>query len=65
MSDIISFVKLAQVRIESQKSTSTIYREIRHGTFPAPIKIGLRAVVWTRDSLEAWKRGCIEAAQKI
>jgi|PersoiStandDraft_1058852.scaffolds.fasta_scaffold86559_2 prophage regulatory protein len=67
MSDIqqfISFVKLAQVRTESQKSTSTIYRDIRNGTFPAPIKIGPRAVAWTRDSIEQWKRGCIESAQK-
>jgi len=61
---IISLVKLQQVRAESQKSTSTIYRDIRNGTFPAPIKIGPRAVAWTRDSLETWKRGCIEASQK-
>lgn len=61
---IISLVKLQQVRAESQKSTSTIYRDIRNGTFPAPIKIGPRAVAWTRDSIEAWKRGCIEASQK-
>lgn len=65
MSDIISFVNLVQVRVESQKSTLTIYREIRHGTFPAPIKIGLRAVVWTRDYIKAWKRSCIEAAKKM
>jgi prophage regulatory protein len=67
MSDIhqfICFVKLAQVRLESQKSTSTIYRDIRNGTFPAPIKIGPRAVAWTRDSIESWKRGCIDSAQK-
>ena len=67
MSDIqqfISFVKLAQVRTESQKSTSTIYRDIRNGTFPAPVKIGPRAVAWTRDSLEAWKLSRIEASQK-
>lgn len=61
---IISLVKLQQVRVESQKSTSTIYRDIRNGTFPAPIKIGPRAVAWTRDSIEAWKRSCIEASQK-
>lgn len=61
---IISLVKLQQVCVESQKSTSTIYRDIRNGTFPAPIKIGPRAVAWTRDSIEAWKRSCIEASQK-
>jgi prophage regulatory protein len=65
INQIISLVKLQQVRVESQKSTSTIYRDIRNGTFPAPIKIGPRAVAWTRDSIEAWKRSCIEASQKV
>ena len=67
MSDInqvISFVKLAQVRTETQKSASAIQRDVRNGAFPAPVKIGPRSVAWTRDSIEAWKRGCIEASQK-
>jgi prophage regulatory protein len=62
INQIISLVKLAQVRAESQKSTSTIYRDIRNGTFPAPVKIGARAVAWTRESIEAWKRDRIEAS---
>lgn len=64
MSEIISLVRLQQVRAETQKSTSTLYRDIRNGTFPAPIKIGARSVAWTRESIETWKRGCIESAQK-
>lgn len=60
----ISFVKLAQVRTETQKSASAIHRDVRNGTFPAPVKIGPRAVAWTRESIEQWKRGCIESAQK-
>lgn len=59
---IISLVKLQQVRAETQKSTSTLYRDIRKGTFPPPIKIGARSVAWTRESIEAWKRGCIAAS---
>ena len=33
---------------------STIYRLMRCGKFPEPIKIGPRAVRWRERELEAW-----------
>jgi prophage regulatory protein len=33
---------------------STIYDQIKDGTFPAPFKIGRQAVAWTSDQIEEW-----------
>ena len=35
-------------------SRSTIYRMIAEGTFPAPVKIGKRAVAWRPDGVLQW-----------
>lgn len=35
-------------------SASTIYERMAKGTFPLPIKIGLRAVAWRQSDLEEW-----------
>ena len=35
-------------------SRSSIYRKMRNGTFPEPIKIGARAVRWPESEIEAW-----------
>ena len=33
---------------------SSIYREMRAGRFPLPLKIGPRAVRWPSSEIEAW-----------
>ncbi len=33
---------------------STIYRLMRSGQFPEPIRIGPRAVRWPQSEIEAW-----------
>jgi len=35
-------------------SKSEIYRRIKEETFPAPIKLGARAVAWTDASINEW-----------
>ena len=35
-------------------SRSTIYEMIGRGEFPAPVKLGARAVGWRRSDIEAW-----------
>lgn len=31
-----------------------LHEAIKRGTFPAPIKLGVRAVGWRRSDVEAW-----------
>ena len=45
-------------RLEVEKrcriARTTIYRKMREGTFPTPLKIGARAVRWSESEIEAW-----------
>jgi prophage regulatory protein len=38
-------------------SLATIYRMIDRGEFPAPIKLGIKAVGWTEETITAWVQG--------
>jgi prophage regulatory protein len=35
-------------------SRSTLYNYIARGFFPAPVKLGPRAVGWRRSEIDAW-----------
>ena len=43
-----------EVESRSRLATSTIYRLMRSGQFPEPIRIGPRAVRWRASDLDAW-----------
>ena len=36
---------------------SSIYREMRAGRFPLPVKVGPRAVRWSASEIEEWLAG--------
>ncbi len=40
---------------------STLYGLIREGQFPAPVKIGARAVAWNSADIDAWIAGKLAA----
>ena len=35
-------------------SRASVYRRVRDGTFPAPLRIGVRAVRWRESEVERW-----------
>ena len=47
-------LRLGEVRTRTALARSTIYRKMRDGTFPEPLKIGVRAVRWPESEIEAW-----------
>jgi prophage regulatory protein len=53
--------------IEAQTglSKTEIYRRIRQGDFPAPIKLGARAVAWPSSAIEAWIASMVAQGQKV
>ena len=48
--------KIHEVISRSGLSKTAIYRNIKDGTFPAPVRIGKRAVAWRTEELEEWLR---------
>lgn len=36
------------------KSRSSVYRDIKAGTFPAPVKIGPRSIAWKSTDIADW-----------
>jgi prophage regulatory protein len=44
--------------------SSSLWRHVKAGTFPAPVKISERITAWRRDDLVAWleRQGTAEAA---
>jgi prophage regulatory protein len=36
---------------------TTLYKAIKDGTFPAPLKLGIRAVGWRKSDIDAWLAG--------
>src|SRR5919198_2908625 len=62
MSDAI--LRLPAVKVRTGRSRSSIYADVQAGLFPAPIKIGPRAVGWLESEVEAWLAQQIELSRR-
>lgn len=49
-----SLLTRQEVEAMCRLSRSAIYRLMREGQFPCPIKIGARAVRWPQSEIESW-----------
>ena len=49
----LRLITLAAVSEITGVSSATIYRLMRAGQFPRPVKIGVQAVRWRHDEIEA------------
>ncbi|WP_119335144.1 helix-turn-helix transcriptional regulator [Hydrogenophilus thermoluteolus] len=47
-------LRLPEVIAITKISRPTIYRWAREGLFPAPLKLGPRAIGWRADEIDAW-----------
>lgn len=45
-------------------SRSNIYHQVNQGTFPTPIKIGMRAVGWLESDIDEWLSRKVEESQQ-
>jgi prophage regulatory protein len=59
-----SLWRLPRVEAETGYRRSSIYRLIKLGRFPAPIKIGDRASAWIDAEVRAWVTGRIELSRR-
>lgn len=50
----MKLIKLKDVIAMTSLSKASIYRQIKAGIFPRPIKVGQRAVAWVLDEIDSW-----------
>ncbi len=56
--------RLPSVAVQTGLSKSEIYRRIKAGTFPQPLKLGVRAVAWPAASVDAWVNSLHKKGEK-
>ena len=56
--------KLPVVCRQTALSRANIYRLVKSGEFPAPVKLGLRASAWVGAEVDAWIAQRIELRDK-
>jgi prophage regulatory protein len=55
--------RLPTVEKQTGLSKSEIYRRIKSGTFPKPLKLGARAIAWPATQIDDWVRSLVKGAQ--
>ena len=48
------FLRIRHVLARTGKSRSALYADIQAGSFPAPIRLGERAVAWDSYAVDDW-----------
>lgn len=57
-------LRLPEVIQLVRRSKSQVYRDVRSGHFPAPVKLGPRASAWRSADLQAWLGNLSPVTQK-
>jgi prophage regulatory protein len=60
----MQFLRIDAVCALTGFKKSTLYANIKQGTFPAPVKIGRRASAWSSVDVENWQKAQIDAGWK-
>ena len=60
-----ALIRRRQVEQLVQMSRSTIYAAVKNRTFPAPYRIGARAVAWRVSEVESWLEARLLASATV
>jgi prophage regulatory protein len=64
MSQQQTIIRLPDVVQRTGYKRSTIYRKVRKGEMPAPIKLGDRASGWLESEINAWIESRVNATRQ-
>lgn len=59
----IRILRLPSVMSITGRSRSAIYDDVSRGLFPTPVRLGLRAIGWRADEVDAWIEARVRARQ--
>jgi prophage regulatory protein len=57
-------LRLPVVQHRTGRSRTSIYNDIKAGTFPSPIKLGARSVGWVESTINQWIEERATASQE-
>lgn len=50
----MKLIKMSQVIEMTSLANSTIYKYIKEGTFPKPVKLTVKKSAWVEEEIESW-----------
>ena len=50
----LALLRCHEVQAIVRLSRSTIWRAVRNGAFPKPVRVGAHAIAWRRDEIDSW-----------
>jgi len=59
----VTFLRLPQVKAVTRLSKTSLYALIRDRNFPAPIRLGPRAVAWVKSEVKQWAANRVLASR--
>jgi prophage regulatory protein len=59
----VIFIRLPELKLITGLSKTSIYELIRGGRFPAPVRLGPRAVAWVKSEIRQWASERVKASR--
>jgi prophage regulatory protein len=59
------YLRFEAVKTQTGLSRTTIHRLVKAGDFPAPKRLGVRAVGWLSSDLARWREGRPNAREQV
>ncbi len=63
--DDVAFLRLPEVKAMTGLSKSSLYALIKEKSFPAPVRLGARAVAWVRSEVRQWAAERVHASRSV
>jgi prophage regulatory protein len=63
--DDMSFLRLPDVKAVTGLSKTSLYTLIREKSFPAPVRLGPRAVAWLKSEVRQWAAQRVQASRSV
>src|SRR4051794_2631400 len=54
-------LRITKVQDRTGLSRASVWRLVRDASFPAPVRIGRRAVAWLDTEIDSWIANCVKA----
>jgi predicted DNA-binding transcriptional regulator AlpA len=63
--DDVIFIRLPEVKAVTGLSKTSLYALIKEKSFPAPVRLGPRAVAWVKSEIRQWAVERVQASRSV